>query len=301
MRSKFIKLFILLLSYSSSLFAAQPINKINLNQGNLNSDNKNTFNNDSLRQRLLQHQFPISFINKLLVHYDDSKREQVIKLNVMGFLASPNYSGHYSEEGLNRCRAFLIKYSSAFKVAEKKYHVKKEIIAALLWVESRLGENHGDYHVASVFLNLLQSDQPTMVQSLLNELSKKEPEGKQEFIQKTKDRAKSKAHWAIDELWSLLKMEKQKPGTIESLNGSFSGAFGYSQFLPSSYIAWARSFNKKARPNLYKPEDAIVSVAHYLQKNGFKKNKPSSYLKSLYRYNKSHDYGDVILKISRSL
>lgn len=254
-----------------------------------------------LKQRLKKNGFPKSFIQALLKNYEESKREQVIKLNVMGFLMSPDYSGHISPDSVQRCRIFLTENKKVFTQAEKKFGVKKEIIASLLWVESRLGENHGSFHVASVFLSLLQSEHPELIQVLLEDLAVRAPSPTKSMIKKTKERAKIKGRWAIGELWSLYKMNKKDPTVITQLKGSYSGAFGYSQFLPTSYVSWAKSFNPKNPADLYLPQDAILSVANYLYKNGYKKNKPKSYKKALFHYNRSDDYGEIILKLSEKL
>lgn len=254
-----------------------------------------------LEKRLAKNNFPRDFVKKLLKHYDDSKREQVLKLNVMGFLIVPDYTGHVSVDGEQQCRDFLKEHSAAFQAAEKQFGVKKETIAALLWVETRLGANRGNFHVASVYLSLLQGDHSEMTKVLLADLEKKRPNPSRALVKKTKDRARIKGRWAVGELWALYKMQKLKPSILIDLKGSYSGAFGYAQFLPSSYIQWARSFKKRDVADLSNPNDAIMSVGNYLKKNGYRKGKPASYLKALFHYNRSHDYGDTILKLSDTL
>lgn len=254
-----------------------------------------------IEKRLKNNKFPKSFIKQLLKNYDASKREQVIKLNVMGFLLSPDYSGHISPVGIQRSREFLKKHADAFATAEKKYGVKKEIIVSLLWVESRLGENHGGFHVPSVYLSLLLGDSDESTHILMEELARKQPNPSRAMINKTKSRAKIKGRWAIGELWAIYKMNRKHPSTVATLKGSYSGAFGFSQFLPSSYVQWGKSYSQKKTPDLYDPRDAIISVAYYLSKNGYKKGKVGTYKKALFRYNKSNDYGDAILKLSAEL
>lgn len=254
-----------------------------------------------LEKRLRNNGFPDKFIKQLLRNYDDSKRDQVVKLNVMGFLLSPDYSGHISNDGVKQCREFIKKHSKTFAKAEKLFGVKKEVIAALLWVETRLGENRGSYHVASVYLSLLQGEQPEMTKMLLADLEKKKPNPPKAMIAKTKSRAKIKGRWAIGELWALYKMNKKNPKTVAELKGSYSGAFGYSQFLPSSYVRWAKAANSKKSADLYNPDDAIMSVAHYLSRNGYKRAKPKTYKKALFHYNRSDDYVETILKLADNL
>ena len=65
--------------------------------------------------------------------------------------------------------------------------------------------------------------------------------------------------WAVRELVALQEMQRLGLKNIEKLKGSFSGAFGYAQFLPSSYLTWAKG--KKSEPNLFQ-FDAINGKQH---------------------------------------
>lgn len=253
-----------------------------------------------LKNKLHKNKFPKKYIETLLKYYESEERDKIIKLNTLGFLISPDYSSHYSASALEQCRLFLNTYSKVFKIAEKKYQVKKEIIVALLWVETRLGINRGRHHISSVYLNLLLSDHPEVKKKLIEELFKKIEKPNKTHLKKLNERIQTKMKWANQELWSLYQIHKKQGTFISHSKGSYSGAFGYPQFLPSSYITWGKSLNG-SYPNFDKPEDSILSVAYYLKKNGFRLNNVKSYKKSLYRYNRSNDYGDIILKLAESM
>lgn len=254
-----------------------------------------------LQKRLRANGFPQAFINKALQSFDSSKSGQILKLNILGFLLNPDYRPHTSDEGTKKCKVFIVENNEAFSLAENQYGVKKEIIASLLWVESRLGENHGRYHVASVYLSLLLGQQNEAQKNLLSEAQKMGGRVNKFLVSKIKKRAGIKSRWAIGELWALYKMDKQNSKVLSELRGSYSGAFGYSQFLPSSFVLWAKSFKSQGAPDLYNPKDAILSVANYLRQNGYRKGKEKSYKKSLYMYNKSNDYGEAILKLAATI
>lgn len=53
------------------------------------------------------------------------------------------------------------------------------------------------------------------------------------------------------------------------LKGSFAGAMGYGQFMPSSYKQYAVDFNGDGHINLWDPVDAIGSVANYFKAHGW--------------------------------
>ena len=61
---------------------------------------------------------------------------------------------------------------------------------------------------------------------------------------------------------------------IYSLKGSYAGAMGLGQFMPSSYLNYAVSFDGNKKIDLFTIKDAVVSVANYMNKHGWKKNQP---------------------------
>jgi membrane-bound lytic murein transglycosylase B len=119
-------------------------------------------------------------------------------------------------------------------------------------------------------------------------------------IKKLAERCKQKSEWAASELKVLSSLhEKGKLNAFE-LRGSFAGAFGIPQFLPSSYEKYAVSdFRKK--PNLFLISDAILSVGNFLKQNGWKADSADSQSSALYAYNRSKDYGAVIRQIAERL
>ncbi len=76
----------------------------------------------------------------------------------------------------------------------------------------------------------------------------------------------------LEEFLVLSKEEGLDPLTLE---GSYAGAMGYCQFMPSSYRAYAKSFDTGGNRDLVNsPEDAIASVANYLKVHRWKKGAP---------------------------
>ena len=99
------------------------------------------------------------------------------------------------------------------------------------------------------------------------------------------------------ELKALQTMHKRNAKALAGLKGSFAGAFGYPQFIPSSYVKWSRSQTKGKPADLTKPADAIESVAFYLKDNGWKKAE-KSHTKALMRYNNSDTYAAAIIELA---
>lgn len=77
------------------------------------------------------------------------------------------------------------------------------------------------------------------------------------------------------ELEKFLTLSKLESLEATEVLGSYAGAMGYTQFMPSSYIAYAKSFEENGTRDLMdSPEDAIASVANYLKVHRWKKGQP---------------------------
>ena len=70
---------------------------------------------------------------------------------------------------------------------------------------------------------------------------------------------------------------RQKKAGIDplKLRGSYAGALGIPQFMPSSYLAWAQDFDGDGRRDIWgSAADALASAAHYLQASGWSLHQP---------------------------
>lgn len=240
----------------------------------------------------------ISWVEK---GYIPEERDRIVEMNVLGFLGKADYSGHFSKRAVRKCSEFIRKYRKRLMRAEKSYGVSREAVASLLWVETKHGTHVGTFNVPQVFFSLIQSDHPEVMRSALVALSKKEPTAVAQYKQKVIDRSYAKANWAMQELKSLNEILKKRNIKMETLRGSYAGAFGIPQFIPSSYIQWARPSLKAHSPNLFDMSDAIQSVAFYLKSNGWNANDRKAQKDALFHYNRSEGYVEVILKLADEL
>ena len=140
------------------------------------------------------------------------------------------------EQGL----AFWQENDAVLAAAEAKYGVPAEIIVAIIGVETSYGRIMGSYRVLDA-LSTLAFDYPRRSKFFTKELK--------HFIQ-------------------LAKEQQQDP---LSLKGSYAGAMGYGQFMPSSFRAYAVDFDGDELADIWKnPQDAIGSVANYFKRHGWK-------------------------------
>jgi len=139
--------------------------------------------------------------------------------------------------------AHLKKYQKVYDYAQKKYGVNKEIIAAILLKETRLGKIKPK-HDAFIVFNTIVTRIPTPKTS----------------------REKWLLHMGEKNMVDIIAYcyeKKVKPYQC-NLPSSYAGAVGIPQFMPSSFI-YADSYKHKV-PDLTTIEDAIVSVAKFLHK-----------------------------------
>lgn len=278
---------LLLITYS--VFAVRPV----FGAGEIKSDWAYA------ERRLTQNKFDQGFIRELKKTYESADFQNVTELNLLLFLRKTDDHGvQVTADAADKVRGFLEQNHDVFLATEKYYGVSAEVVASLLYIESRYGKNLGRFQLASVFVHLIQLDRRDLLQHFqtagalrfTDRVSKIEK-------RKISERRATKVKWALGELRALESVYKEKGRIALEMRGSFAGAFGLSQFLPSSYAKWARSFQPGGPPNLAEPADAIASTAFYLKENGWRKKK-ATHLKALLNYNNSHDYANAILKLA---
>jgi membrane-bound lytic murein transglycosylase B len=252
-----------------------------------------------VEKKLTKAGFEKRFIRALKKSYEPQHFETVVKLNLLLFLVKANYHKvQVTAEGERKVLAFLAKNDKIFSQAEKDFGVPRNIIASLLWIETRHGQNQGMFHVASAYLHLLQSERPAVKEFLQSKAGDYARHVSKQQRKEIVKRTKTKADWALKELRALQAFYKKNEKLAIRLRGSFSGAFGMPQFLPSSYEMYAKSCTKHKVPDLYQASDAICSVGSYLKKHGWKPKNSKTHLAALMKYNNSRDYAEAILKLA---
>lgn len=256
-----------------------------------------------VEKRLRQNGLSASFIKVLHRHYETKDFADVLELNCLLFLRTTDYHApQVSPAAVDSMRDFMRRQRSSLTSAKKKYGVPGSVVAGLLWMESRYGDNPGRFHVASAYLHLVQATRAPVLAHLKKEAAPRFTAHLSRAETRTLvKKAKQKSAWAIAELKALQTMYKRDHKLVIGLRGSFAGAFGMPQFIPSSYVHYARAApgSGKRAPDLYKVADAIHSVAYYLHASGWRQKRKSSHVKALLKYNNSRDYADAILKLAR--
>ncbi len=254
------------------------------------------------KKKLKTEKFSAAFIKALGKEYDSRGFEEVVRLNVILYLKKSDVHGpQITEQAIDETSVFARQNKETLTKAQGVYGVSGKVVSSLLWLESRYGKNSGHFHVPSVFVDLLQAPRKEVQNYLLGQMVRYTDTVTQEKIKDVISRTRKKSEFALRELHALEGVYKQHWKIDSSFRGSYSGAFGMPQFLPSSYIRYAQSKIPGAQPALDAADDAILSVAFYLKENGWQAKVPDSQLKALLNYNNSLDYAKAILALSEKL
>ena len=208
----------------------------------------------------------------------------VKKIAYLGKETRDIYKKFMTPETAARGRAYMQTHRAVLSRAEAKYGVAPEVIVAILTVESGLGSNTGKYPVFNVFASLAVMDTPEVIQEL--------------GLTASRDRLKKKAAWARRELTVFLEYCASHRVDPFSLRGSWAGAMGYCQFLPSSLQRCGVSADGQSPVDLFTHDDAIFSIASYLHKSGFKISNRASWRRAVHSYNHSDAYVDAVLTLA---
>jgi membrane-bound lytic murein transglycosylase B len=214
-----------------------------------------------------------------------------------------NYFLHDSPLAQKKIKRYLKDHRSSFQTLKKKYAVSPETVAALLWVETKHGKTLGSFPMPFVYYSMIIGSHPVYIRSMVALAPEKIAKGNPKNLtlsavqEKVITRCKSKADWAINELKAAYQIQQEHDFNPFHQKASFAGAFGISQFIPSTYLKLAVS-EFRTKPDLYKHSDAILSVGNFLKSYGWKNSDPDAEAKALYAYNHSKDYGAVILKLA---
>ena len=171
---------------------------------------------------------------------------------------------------VERGRKFVAEHEDTLRRAEEIYGVEKEVLTAILRLESNLGQNSGRYVVFNAYYTyLLQSE------------------------------AERKWKWAAGNLVALASYcrARQQKDCLSVL-GSYAGAMGPAQFLPVSVLKWGRDGNGDDVVNPFEFDDALLSAANFLIEHGWREDK----MQALQRYYGSgKDYPRTIMAYAEAL
>lgn len=170
--------------------------------------------------------------------------------------------------------AFLAERRALLESVRARYGVDPALLTALVGVETFYGARTGSFPALSALFTATV-------------------------------KVKRRSSWAAREAAELLRAAREQSWDPHALEGSHAGAFGYVQFVPSSYRALAVDFDRSGTRDLHQWPDALGSAAAYLARGGYRDGAPftpeSPIGRSLRAYNRSDDYVRVILELREAV
>ena len=144
-----------------------------------------------------------------------------------------------SDERISKGRIAFARYASTLRALESEYGVDAEIITAIWGLESQYGERRGNVPVVSATSTLAYDGR------------------RGAFFEK--------------QLVAALKILQDGDVSAARMTGSWAGAVGHTQFIPTSYESFAVDFTGDGRRDIWSedPTDSLASTAAYLARNGW--------------------------------
>lgn len=252
-----------------------------------------------LQERLVDEGFDKSFIHALYARPEAVFDHKGITAYFSHRESTLNYDQFLSKKSLGKATAYLKTHSNTLNQVRQRYGVDGEVVTAILLVESRLGAYIGTHPVLNTLSNMAALKDPSTRDMVWDRFVKEKASQPKDSFDKW---AARKSEWAFGELKAYLKYVNEQNLDAFSMKGSYAGALGFAQFVPSSVLKFGKDGNQDGHVNLYQHGDAIESVANYLKQHGWHPglNRDKAF-RVLLRYNNSKYYANTILDVADRL
>ncbi len=147
-----------------------------------------------------------------------------------------------SKDKVKKGKRIYKKNKNLINIVDKEFKVEKELLLALMGIETNYGTYLGKMDIISSLATLSYD--------------------------------KRRSEFFSNELITILKLIDQNKVDKDILFGSWAGAFGNFQFMPTTISNYAIDYNNNSIIELKKAEDSFASAANYLNKIGWRKNEP---------------------------
>jgi peptidoglycan lytic transglycosylase B len=195
-----------------------------------------------------------------------------------------------------QCRA---NHADAFAAAERE-GVPASIVAAIVQVESSCGRATGTSGIFHRLARLAMANEPGNLEENVRRWVA--DSGDPAVVDQVRARARYLEDTFYPELRGLFTIAERSGIDVLSMQGSTSGAFGFPQFLPTSYLRYGVDADGDGRVSLYDMNDAAASCARFLAQNGWRPGLSlAEQRRVIWQYNRSEPYIDTILALHRQI
>ncbi len=251
-----------------------------------------------VRSRLIQAGFSPTYIERLYGKPDVRFDAETVSLFFVHSEARVKYEQFTTWKAIRKARKYIEAHEKELQYAKAEYRVDPEVITAIILVETQLGTYLGRSRVFNALSTMAALNNPEARDILYKELPPKRRYSRSKFEKKADWRTK----WALKELVAFLHYTARENMDTTRIKGSYAGAIGIAQFMPTNAYAIAQDGNGDGRIDLFEHADAIASIAYYLQYHGWK---PGISTKKQHRvilhYNNSDVYAKTVLKVAEKL
>lgn len=249
----------------------------------------------ALQEKLIQDGFQPDNIRKFYQNPRVSFDAKSVSLFFVHSEAKLNYDQFTNDWSISQAKKYMRKHRDQLEKTEHTYGVDKQVITAIILVETGLGTTLGNRSVFNTLSSLSAFDDPVVRDDFWKNFKRKDEISKTDY----QKRATRKSAWAYKELKAFLQYTQNENFDPVTIQGSYAGALGIAQFMPTTLLAYARDGNQDGVIDLFTHADAMASIASFLKRFGWKPGIDTKKAKKIiYRYNHSDYYVNTILKIA---
>lgn len=200
---------------------------------------------------------------------------------------------------ISQGRIFIRDNAASLAAVEQKFGTSPALLTAILIVESRLGTCAMKYKAVDAFFSLALMLDPKYLKELQAEFGERYPQLHEETVIA---KVRRRAAWALNELYNLGVIAGELGIDPLSIDGSFSGAMGPAQFIPSTFQSYGLDGDNDGKRNPFIMADAYASMGNYLQKSGWSETAPlDKKRRAIWQYNHSTVYVNTIMMLYEDL
>ena len=206
------------------------------------------------------------------------------------------FCGRDEVAAARRCR---LSQAHDFEAAERRYGVSANVLAAIFYVESGCGRNTGSSVIVYRLARLAMANEPENLQRNLERWTTDDGRLDAGTAARLRARAQYLESTFYPEVRAVFDVAERMGVSPLDIRGSGSGAFGYPQFLPRSYLEYGVDADGDGRVSLYDTADAAASCARYFAGHGWRPGLSRAQRRAVvWQYNRSDAYVDTILTLA---
>jgi membrane-bound lytic murein transglycosylase B len=255
---------------------------------------------ESLVSRLHADGLGEDYLKDLFTHPRLELMPKAVAISLVRKEAELNYAQFLEEESVQRAVSYLKAHNGILEKVEDRFNISAPVVVAILCVETACGAYTGIFGTVNILVTQALSLEPEIYSQIYDQIPLNEKSNL--FPEEIKRRLRKKSVRSYRELKALLTYARDHDIDPFSLKGSIEGAIGLPQFLPSNIERYGFDGDDDGMIDLFRPEDAIPSVASYLKAYNWRDEYPYGKKKEiLLNYNRSDYYAATVLKLAERL